>query len=88
MVASRTPIFPCIEVLKCLIDHIDRNKLLINDENGGCVIVFLPTEFQKYYNLRDLEERLNRDFVVKCYDFHDTSWLMDSWWKEENKFTN
>jgi hypothetical protein len=26
--------------------------------------------------------------MVKLYEFHDTSWLMASWWKEENKFTN
>jgi hypothetical protein len=35
MVARRTPIFPCIEVLKWLIDHMDENKCLINDQNGG-----------------------------------------------------
>jgi len=28
------------------------------------------------------------EFVVKFYEFHDTSRLMASWWKEENKFTN
>jgi hypothetical protein len=26
--------------------------------------------------------------VVKFYEFHDTSRLLASWWKEENKFTN
>jgi hypothetical protein len=61
---------------------------LINDENGGCVRVFLPTEVQKYYKLRDPEEWLNMDFVVKLYEFHDTSQLMASWWKEDKKFTN
>jgi hypothetical protein len=53
-------------------------KFLFNDENGGCVVVFFPTEFQKYYKLKDLEERLNTDFVVKFYEFHDTSRLMAS----------
>jgi hypothetical protein len=53
MVASRTPIFPYIEVLKWLIDDTDTQKCLINDENGGCVGVFLPVEVQKYYKLRD-----------------------------------
>jgi len=51
MVARRTPIFPCIEVLKWLIDHIDTHKFLINDDNGGCVGVFLPVEVQKDYKL-------------------------------------
>jgi hypothetical protein len=73
MVASRTPVFPCIEVLKWLIDHTDGHKCLINDENGGCIRVFLPTEVQKYYKLRDSEERLNTDFIVKFYELHDTS---------------
>jgi hypothetical protein len=63
-------------------------KFLINDENGGCVILFLPTEVQNYYKIRDLEEQLNTDFVVKFYEFHDTSWLMDSWWKEDKEFMN
>jgi hypothetical protein len=56
MVASRTPVFPCVELLKWLIDHTDTQKCLINDDNGGCVGVFLPVEVQKYYKLRDPEE--------------------------------
>ena len=35
-----------------------------------------------------MEERLNTEFVVKFYEFHDTSRLMASWWKEDKKFTN
>jgi hypothetical protein len=61
---------------------------LINNENGGCVGVFLPTEFQKYYKLRDPKEWLNMNFVVKFYEFHYTCRLMASWWKEDKKFTN
>jgi hypothetical protein len=45
-------------------------------------------EVQKYYKLRDLEERLNTDFVVKLYERHDTSRVMASWWREDNKYTN
>jgi hypothetical protein len=88
MVARKTPVLPCIEVLKWLIYHTDRHKCLINDENGGCVRFFQSTEVQKYYKIRDLEELLNMDFMVKLYEFHDTSRLMASWWKEENNFTN
>ena len=50
--------------------------------------VFLPKEVQKYYKLRDSEERINTDFVVKLYELHDTSRLISSWWKEDKKFTN
>jgi hypothetical protein len=63
-------------------------KCVVNDDNGGCVGVFLPIEVHKYYKLRDPEERLNTEFVVKFYEFHDTSRLMASWWKEDKKFTN
>jgi hypothetical protein len=73
MVVSRTLVFPCIEVLKCLMDHMDEKKYLINDENGGFVKVFLLIEVQKYYKLRDPEEQLNIKFMVKFYEFHDTS---------------
>jgi hypothetical protein len=72
MVAFRTLVFPCIETLSWLIDHIDVHKFLINDENGGCVRVFLSIEVQKYYKLRDPEEWLNTDFMVNLYEFHDT----------------
>ena len=61
---------------------------MINDENGGCVGFFLLIEVHKYYKIRDTEERLNMDLVVKLYEFHDTSRLMASWWKEDKKFTN
>jgi hypothetical protein len=88
MEACRTLVFPCIQVLNWLIDHTEVQKCLINDENGGCVRVFLPTEVQKDYKLKDPEEWLNTNFVVKFYEFHDTNRLMASWWKEEKKFTN
>jgi hypothetical protein len=29
---------------------------------------------------------MNIDFVVKFYEFHDTTQLMASWWKEAKKF--
>jgi hypothetical protein len=32
-------------------------------------------EVQKYYKLRDTEERLNKDFLVKFYEVYDTSRL-------------
>jgi hypothetical protein len=45
MVASRSLVFPCVELLKWLIDHADAVKCLINDDNDECVEVFLPSEF-------------------------------------------
>jgi hypothetical protein len=88
MVASRTPMFPCIELLKWLIDHIDTQFFLINDVNGECVEVFLSVEVQSYYNLRDPEEQMNIDFVVSFYESHDTGRVMASWWREDKKHTN
>jgi hypothetical protein len=82
------PSFSCIRTLGWIIDHTDVMKCIVNNENGECVGVFLPIEVQKYYKLRDPEERLNTEFVVKFYEFHDTSRLMASWWKEDKKFTN
>jgi hypothetical protein len=60
----------------------------VNNEEGECVGFFLPVEVQKYYKLRDSEEILNTNFVVRFYEFHDTSHLLASWWKENKKFTN
>jgi hypothetical protein len=88
MVASRTLVFPCIELLKWLIDHTDAQRCLINDDNGGCIGVFLPVEVQNYYKLREPEERLNTDFVLSFYQKHDTNKIMASWWREDKNFTN
>jgi hypothetical protein len=88
MVERRNPLFPRIELLKCLIDDTDTQSYLINDVNGKCVEVFLPVEVKNYYKLRDPKERLNTDFVVKFYEHLDTSWVMDSWWREDKKYTN
>jgi hypothetical protein len=63
-------------------------KCFINYKNGGCVGVFLPVEVHKYYKLRDLEERLNTNFMVKFYERHNTSRVMESWWREDKKYTN
>jgi hypothetical protein len=73
MVARKTTIFPCIEVLKWLIDHTNTKQCLVNNENGGCVRVFLLIEVHKYYKIRDPEEWLNIDFMVKFYECHGTS---------------
>jgi hypothetical protein len=88
MVASRTPVFPCIELLKWLIDHTDTQKCLINDDNSGCVGIFLPLEVKNYYKLKEPKERLNIDFVLSFYEKHDTSKVMASWWREDTNFTN
>jgi hypothetical protein len=87
-VACRTPIIPCIKTIGWIIDHTDTVKCMVNNEEGECVGIFLPVEVQKYYKLRDPEERLNTDFVVRFYELHDTSQLLASWWKEDKKFTN
>jgi hypothetical protein len=88
MVASRSLVFPCIELLKWLIDHVDAQKCLINDDNGECVDDFLPSEFQSYYKLREFKEKLSTDYVLSFYASRDTSKIMASWWREDKKFTN
>jgi hypothetical protein len=81
MVASRISLFPCIELMQCLIDHMDTQNFLINDNNGECVGVFLPVEVQNYYKLKDPEEPLNIDFVVNFYEHHEIGRDMASSWR-------
>jgi hypothetical protein len=81
-------VFPCIELLKWLINHTDTQKCLINDDQWQVCRVFLPVEVQSYYKIRDPEERLNTDFIIKFYEHHDTDRVMDSWWREDKKYTN
>jgi hypothetical protein len=88
MVASRTPVFPCFELLKWLIDHTDTQRCLINDHNGECVRVFLPVEVRSYYKLREPEECLSTEFVLSFYQKHNTNKIMAFWWREDKKFTN
>jgi hypothetical protein len=88
MVANRSPVFPCIDLLKWIIDHADTQKCLINDDNGEFIEVFLPSEVQSYYKLKDSELKLSIDFVSSFYASHDTSKIMASWWREDKKFTN
>jgi hypothetical protein len=87
-VACWTPIFPCIETIGCISDDAKMAKFTIKNEESECVVIFLPMEVKKYYKLRDPEERLNTNFVVKFYELHETSWLVASWWKEDKNFTN
>jgi hypothetical protein len=87
-VACHTPVLPCIKILGWINDHADTMKCMINNVEEKCVVVFLSVEVQKYYKLRDPEERLNIDFVVKFYEYHDTNKLVASWWREDKKFTN
>jgi hypothetical protein len=88
MVASRSPSCPCVELLKWLIDHTNAHKCLINDDNGECVRVFLPSEVHKYYKLNEFREKLNTDFVVSFYASHDTRKILASWRREDKKFMN
>jgi hypothetical protein len=52
MVAIRTPIFHCTELLMWLIDHTDTKKCLINNGNGRCVRVFLLVEVRNITNFK------------------------------------
>jgi hypothetical protein len=88
MVASRSPVFPCIELLNWIIDHTDAQQCLINDDNGECVGVFLPLEVHSYYKIKDSKLKLSTDFILSFYASHHTSKIMSSWWREDKKFTN
>jgi hypothetical protein len=88
MVASKSPVFPCIELSKWLIDHTNAHRCLINDDNGGCVGIFLPVEVQSYYKLRESKEWLSTEFVLSFYQKHDTNKNMASWWIEDKNFIN
>jgi hypothetical protein len=88
MVASRTPVLLCIEDLKCIINHMDVDKCLINDVQGKCVGVFMLVEVNKYYKLKEPEVKLNVDFVDKFYERHNANKLLASWWKEDKKIVN
>jgi hypothetical protein len=88
MVASRTSVFSFIELLKWLNGHNDTHRCLINDDNGGCVGIFLPVEVHSYYKLREPEENLSTEFLLSFYQKHDTSKIMASWWREDKNFTN
>jgi hypothetical protein len=78
MVVRRSPVFPCIELLKWIINHIDAKKCLINDDNNECVRVFMPSEVQSYYNLKDFELNLTIVFILSFYASHDTIKIMSS----------
>jgi hypothetical protein len=88
MVASWSPIFPYIELLKWIIDHVDAQKCLINDDNSECVGVFLPSEVQSYYKLKDSKLKLSTEFILGFYVSHDTNKIMVSWWREDKKIMN
>jgi hypothetical protein len=88
MMASWTPVFPCIELLKWLVDHIDAQKCFINDDNSECIGFFLESEVQSYYKLRDPKEKLSTNFIVSFYASYDTRKIMASWWREDKKFMN
>jgi hypothetical protein len=81
MMVSQTLVFPYIELLKWIINHIDAKICLINDENRECVKVFLTSEVHSYYKLMELEEKISTCFVVSFYATHDTSKIMVSWWE-------
>jgi hypothetical protein len=70
---------PCIDTVGWIINHTYTEKCVINNVEGECVRVFLIVVVQKYYKLRDLEERLNIEFEVKFYERHNTSQLLASW---------
>jgi hypothetical protein len=78
MVASWTPVLPCINTLEWIIGHKYADKCLINDVEGNCVGVFLSVEVNKYYKLIEPEVRLNADFMVKFYEIHDIGRLLAS----------
>lgn len=71
-----------------MISHIDVVKCSIGDEQGQWIRIFLPPEISKYYKLQEPKFRLNNNSVVDFHVHHDVRKMVDSWWKEGNKFIN
>jgi hypothetical protein len=88
LVAAKTPIFPCVDILEWIIHHVDAEKFLLNNKDGECIGVFLPTEVSMYYKLKEVEVRLNKYFLVAFYERNNTGQLLASWWREDKKFVN
>jgi hypothetical protein len=81
MVAAKTPIFPCVELLEWIIHHVDAEKFLLNNKDGECIGVFLPTEVRAYYKLKDIEVRLNTNFLMAFHECHNIGQLLSYWWR-------
>jgi len=45
-------------------------------------------QINKYYKLKEPELRLNTDFMVDFYEKHNTSQLLEFWWKKDMNLIN
>jgi hypothetical protein len=88
VVAAKTPIFPCVEILEWIIHHAYVDKFLLNNKDGECIGVFLLIEVSTYCKLKDAKVRLNKDFTVVFYEHHNIVQLLASCWREDKKFVN
>jgi hypothetical protein len=71
VVATKTPIFPCFELLEWIIHHVDEEKCLLNNKDGECIDVFLSIEVSMYYKIKYTKVRLHEDFLVMFYESHN-----------------
>jgi hypothetical protein len=88
MVVAKTHIFPCVDLLEWIIHHVDVEKFLLNNKYGECISVFLPTKVSMYYKLKDVEFKLNKDFLVVFHEHQNINQLLSSWWRDDKKFVN
>jgi len=88
MVASRTPIIPCVETLEWIIHHKNVENCLINNRDGECISIFMPIEVNTYSKIKDVEVMLKNYFVIEFYEHHKTIQLLASQWREDKKFMN
>jgi hypothetical protein len=78
MVAMKKLIYACVDLLEWIIHHSNAEKCLLNNKYGECIGVFLLIEVIAFYKLKDVEVRLNIDFILEFYECRNNGQFLTS----------
>jgi len=83
LLESKTLVLPCVDLFELFIHHADAKKFLLNNKDEECIGIFFLIEVCTYYKLKEVEDRLNKYFLVAFYEKNNTDQL-----GEDKKFVN
>ena len=72
-IAARPEVFPCAEVIGCILLNIDMVGMIINDEEGKPVASFVPAFISKAYSLPEAKINVTIDSVKSIKFYYTTT---------------
>jgi len=83
-VAHKFPIFPCVDIIKCTLPHIDTKIMTLSSVSGQWLSSYMAYDFHLMYHFPFLEAYMDSHFYVVA-NYLIAKNVIKTWVKEASK---